>query len=528
MIPQPSNATEQRTSLAYEPAPAFRPSPLQDDTPFADAKGKRIGILIVAYNAASTILKVLKRISPNVWRNVEEVVIFDDASQDPTFELAVGIQSLMDIPKLRALKHPQNLGYGGNQKAGYRYFIERGFDIVVLLHGDGQYAPELLAHLYRPIVEGRADAVFGSRMMKDYGGPLEGGMPLYKYVGNRILTRFENSVLGLKLTEFHSGYRAYNLHALKKIDMTYMTNDFHFDTEIIVKLHHQGFRITEVPIPTYYGGEICYVNGFGYAGNVARSIYRYVLTKRSVAEYPEYKEYYVHYPIKQSTYSSHHFARLAIGTGEEILDLGCGRGVLAEEFVRRGNRVAGIDVLPPEQVSPALDLYIQENFHIGGLANAKKRLEGRKFDKILLLDVIEHVPDSEGMVRDCMDLLRPGGQLIISVPNIANISVRLMLLLGRFDYMPRGIMDRTHFRFFTRKTIRKLIEDQGFSIIRHKMTVIPLEVIIGLALQNPLIRLMHGILILLTRMLPGLFGYQSFIVAEPNRSFRASLRPNTD
>jgi 2-polyprenyl-3-methyl-5-hydroxy-6-metoxy-1,4-benzoquinol methylase len=282
-------------------------------------------------------------------------------------------------------------------------------------------------------------------------------------------------------------------------------------------------RIIEVPIPTYYGGEICYVNGLRYARNVFRSIVRYILTRRSVARYPEYQEYYVHYPVKQSTYSSHHFARLAVGKGEDILDLGCGRGVLAEEFVRNGNRVTGVDVLPPEKVSPALDLYLQEDFLPGGLAHVKQTLGPRQFDKILLLDVIEHVADSEGMVRTCLDLLRPGGQVIVSVPNIANISVRLMLLMGRFEYLPRGIMDRTHLRFFTRKTIRELLREQGFSIIRHQMTVIPLEVVIGLSDKNPLMKLMHGMLILLTRLMPGLFGYQSFLTAEPERTGRARL-----
>ena len=242
--------------LVFEPAPAFRPTILQDDSSLADCKGKRIGILIVTYNAVSTIQKVLKRITPNVWNNVEEVVIFDDASPDPTYELAVGIKSVTHVPKLKVLKHPQNLGYGGTQKAGYKYFIERGFDIVVLLHGDGQYAPEILAHMYGPIVDGQADAVFGSRMMKTYGGPLKGGMPLYKYLGNRVLSIFENAALGLNLTEFHSGYRAYNLHALKRIDFTHMTDDFHFDTEISINLHHQGFYFNEVAIRTYYGDEL--------------------------------------------------------------------------------------------------------------------------------------------------------------------------------------------------------------------------------------------------------------------------------
>jgi 2-polyprenyl-3-methyl-5-hydroxy-6-metoxy-1,4-benzoquinol methylase len=507
--------------LAFEPAPLFRATPLQDDSRLADCKGKRIGILIVTYNAVSTIQKVLKRITPNVWQNVEEVVIFDDASQDPTYELAIGIKSLLNVPKLNVLKHPTNLGYGGNQKAGYRYFIERGFDIVVLLHGDGQYAPEILAHMYSPLVEGQADAVFGSRMMKTYGGPLNGGMPLYKYAGNRILTTFENAALGLGLTEFHSGYRAYSLHALKKIDFSKMTDDFHFDTEIIIKLHHQGFHISEIPIPTYYGDEICYVNGMKYARDVFRAVYRYNQTKRSVGKYPEYEEYFVHYPVKHSTYSSHHFARTAVVTNEDVLDVGCGRGVLDEEIAARGNRVVGIDNIPPSQVSKALDRYIVTDLQKDGLDPDSEQLAGRQFDKILLLDVIEHLPDPAAILRACQKLLRPGGQLIVSVPNVANISVRLMLLLGRFDYMERGILDRTHLRFFTRRTIRSLLQAEGFSVVRHRMTVIPLEVIVSLSLRNPIMKLMHGTLIVLTRLLPGLLGYQSFIAAVRQRPSRA-------
>src|SRR5579872_2564312 len=325
--------------LPYEPLPVFTKSPLQDDSVLAENHGKRIGILIVTYNAVTTLTKVLKRITPNVWKNVEEIAVFDDASQDDTYELAVGLKALRRLPKLHVLKHEKNLGYGGNQKAGYRYFIEKGFDVVVLLHGDGQYAPEILSHLYHPLVVGEADAVFGSRMMKTYGGPLKGGMPLYKYVGNRILSAFENSALGLNLTEFHSGYRAYSLDALRKIDFTHMTDDFHFDTEIIIKLNHQDFTISEVPIPTYYGTEICYVNGMKYARDVYRAVRRYKRTCRSVARCPEFAEYFVHYPVKHSRDSSHDYARRMVGSNQEVLDIGCGEGILASEIKQNGNRV---------------------------------------------------------------------------------------------------------------------------------------------------------------------------------------------
>ncbi len=499
--------------LPFEPLPHFQSILLQDGSPIADNHGQRIGIMIVTYNAVTTLTKVLKRIPPNVWRNVEEIAVFDDASQDATYDLALGLKSLRQLQKLQVLSHPKNLGYGGNQKAGYRYFIDKGFDAVVLLHGDGQYAPEILSHLYHPIVTGEADAVFGSRMMGTYGGPLKGGMPLYKYAGNRILSTFENLALGMKLTEFHSGYRAYNLHALRNIDFTHMTDDFHFDTEIIIKLHHQGYRIKEVPIPTYYGDEICYVNGMKYARDVAKAVHRYKQTCRSVGCFPEFQEYFVHYPIKQSKYSSHYYARRMVGTNQTVLDVGCGEGFFASELVKDGNRVTGIDnrLLPVE--NSVFEQYCAADLD-QGMTSAVGELQGRRFDRVLLLDVLEHLGRPEEIVEECHGVLKREGFLIVSVPNIANIAVRLTLLFGRFNYAERGILDKTHVRFFTRKTARRLLEENGYSIVEEKLTVIPLELILSLSPDNFLLRVLNRILAFATWMMPGLFGYQIMFSAR--------------
>jgi len=501
--------------LPYEPAAAFRPSHLQDDSAAADCQGKRIGILIVTYNAVGTLAKVLKRITPNVWKNVEEVLVFDDASADYTYELAFGMKSLLDLPKLTVLKHPKNLGYGGNQKAAYRYFIDRGFDIVVLLHGDGQYAPEILSHLYRPIVRGEADAVFGSRMMRKYGGPLRGGMPLYKFAGNRLLTIFENAFLGMHLSEFHSGYRAYNLHALKQIDFSHMTDDFHFDTEIIIKLQHQHFSISEVPIPTYYGNEICYVNGMTYARNVTRAIWHYKQCIRSVARYPEFEEYFVHYPLKRSEYSSHSFAIALAGSGNAVLDVGCGKGFLAAELARNGNRVTGIDTLAPEDVLPSVERYFQADLEEGiGKTGT--------FDRVLLLDVVEHLKDPGRLLTDCKNALKSNGLLVVSLPNVANITVRLKLLFGKFDYQERGIMDKTHLRWFTRGTARRLLEDQGYQIVEERMTNMPVDLALGISPTSLLAKTIHRVLRVLTVLMPGLMGYQIMLVARAGGSTRYS------
>ncbi len=508
------------TPLPFEPLPAFQNSGLLNDSELADAKGKRIGVLIVAYNALTTLSKVLSRITPNVWANVEEIAVFDDASQDSTYELVLGLKSLRQLPKLTVLRHEQNLGYGGNQKAGYRYFIDKGFDIVVLLHGDGQYAPEILSHLYHPLVTGNADAVFGSRMMKDYGGPLKGGMPLYKYVGNRILSVFENRSLGLQLTEFHSGYRAYNLHALKRIRMDEMTNDFHFDTEIIIKLHHQQFKISEVAIPTYYGTEICYVNGMRYARDVARAVYRYKQTRRSVKSFPEFQEYFVHYPIKESKNSSHSLVRQLVGSGHTVLDVGCGKGFFAEQLRNAGNQITGIDAVESPASPDTFERFVRADLD-QGLAGAAEKFGTQRFDYVLLLDILEHLRQPEQLLADCRPLLGPEGKVIISLPNVANITVRAALLFGRFEYTERGLLDRTHLRFFTRKTARQFVEKLGFEIRREKMTVMPVELALGIAADNPFMVAVNRLLSFVTSILPGLFGYQIIFMATPIKTPRA-------
>lgn len=498
-------------TLPFEPLPQFRQNPLEDSPERAANGGKRIGILIVTYNALNTLSRVLKRITPEVWKNVEQVVVFDDASKDSTYELALGIQAHLNVPKLHVIKNQQNLGYGGNQKAGYRYFIEQGFDIAVMLHGDAQYAPELLSHLYAPLVQDQADAVFGSRMMRDFGGPLKGGMPLYKYVGNQVLTAIENKALGLNLSEFHSGYRAYNLHALKQIRLDNMTNDFHFDTEIIIKLHHQNFRIAEVPIPTFYGDEVCNVNGFRYAADVVRAVYRYTSTARAVRPYPEYSEYFVPYAIKRSPYSSHFYAARLVGTGQSVLELSCGDGAFGHELIAAGNRVVGVDSesSPPEWVG--YDGAIRSDLE-RGLPN----LGGQKFSRVLAFDTVEHLRDAKPLLRDIRQVISERGTLIVSVPNVANLTVRLGLLFGRFEYGDRGILDWSHLRFFTKRSAIKLLQENGYRVLAEHYTIVPLERLVPMPPQNAFMRVMSQVLRVATRLMPGWLAYEIVLVAEPS------------
>ena len=225
---------------------------------------KRIGIFVIAYNAEATLAAVLERIPPEIVAKVEEIFVIDDCSTDRTYEVGQGHRGTAAAQKLTVHRNPVNLMYGGNQKRGYQYAIERGLDIVVLLHGDGQYAPEVMGRMLEPLESGRAEMVMGSRMM-ERGAALRGNMPIYKYLGNQVLSRVQNWLLGSRFTEFHSGYRAYATHALRTLEFEKMTDSWHFDTQIILSFLQRGYRIVEVPIPTYYGDEICHVNGIPYA-----------------------------------------------------------------------------------------------------------------------------------------------------------------------------------------------------------------------------------------------------------------------
>lgn len=249
---------------------------------------KKVAILIVAYNAAKTIGGVLDRIPESVKEMVEEIFVFDNASPDETHLVAEEWKKKTGLEKLTVFRNPTNKGYGGNQKLGYDYAIKKGYDIVVMLHSDGQYAPEMLPEILAPLINNQADAVFGSRMLIK-GAARRGGMPLYKYIGNKVLTTFENLATGARLSEWHSGYRAYSTKSLTNINFQANTDDYHFDSEIIIQFADRGLKIVEIPIPTYYGDEICYVNGMKYAALIFKSVCEYLLHKIGLRHYEKFE-----------------------------------------------------------------------------------------------------------------------------------------------------------------------------------------------------------------------------------------------
>ena len=432
----------------------------------------KIGILIVAYNAASTLVKVLDRIPEDFRERVTEVLVSDDYSSDDTYLIGLGYQQARKGLPIKVIRQPHNLGYGGNQKAGYRWAVEEGLDIVVLLHGDGQYAPESLPDLVEPLVDGRYDAVMGSRMLVP-GAARRGGMPLYKHVGNRILSTIENAVVGTDLSEWHSGYRAYRVDALREIPFERNDDGFNFDTQVIVQMFEAGKRVGEVPIPTYYGDEVCHVNGLGYARDVVRDVLRYRAHKMGFGS-GDMAFASQAYEIKEADDSSH--ARLATWLAARpparILDLGCSDGALGERLTRAGHEVTGVDVVAHEHTRSRLHAFVP-----GDLEQGIPDEVGGGYDIVLCADILEHVSAPGRLLAAARDRLAPGGSVVVSVPNFAHWYPRARVALGRFDYDRRGILDSTHLRFFTRRSFERLAGEVGLAVGRREVTGLPLEVL---------------------------------------------------
>ncbi len=471
----------------------------------ASVAKKRIGILVVAYNAASTLAKVLDRIPAEIRSDIEEVIVSDDHSQDSTYLVGLGYQQVSDLP-ITLIRQPTNLGYGGNQKAGYDLAIEHGLDVVVMLHGDGQYAPESLPDIVAPLLNGEADAVFGSRTMIK-GAARKGGMPVYKYVGNRILSRFENAALGTDLSEFHSGYRAYSVSALKQIPFKQNTDGFNYDTQIIIQLHDAGMRIAEVPIPTYYGDEICYVDGLGYAADVTKDVVAYRLQKAGFGDGSRIA-LNEEYQLKPSEDSSHGRISTLLKTRApcRILDLGCSSGLLAERLREMGHSVTGVDLNEIDGVHERTDAFVRADLNDG----IPKEV-GTGFDLVLMADVLEHLVNPRALVRQVRTVLSPEGTAIFCVPHIAHWYPRFRSTLGMFDYDQRGILDSTHLRFFTRRSIRRMIERQGFGIQRLEVVGLPLDALGVDGAKGYWLRMADLVLL---NTWPTMFGYQFIVEAK--------------
>lgn len=242
---------------------------------------KKVVVVLPAYNAAKTLKITLDAIPKDV---VDDVILVDDASKDNTVEVAKNLG-------LKVFRHMKNRGYGGNQKTCYEEALKLGADIAVMVHPDFQYNPAFIPELILPVARGECEAVIGSRM-KIPSNALKGGMPYWKFIANIFLTRLENFVLGMNLSEYHSGFRAYSRRALG-LPLSLNSDDFVFDTEILVQLKISGAKINEIPITTRYFPEasmIGFLSSTKYGLEILRVLFRYILFKAGLKNYAQFSQ----------------------------------------------------------------------------------------------------------------------------------------------------------------------------------------------------------------------------------------------
>ena len=470
----------------------------------AQPQAVRIGVLVVAYNAATTLRQTLDRIPAGFRDQLDHVLVCDDASVDETYEIGIEYKSGTTLP-ITVIKHVENLRYGGNQKFGYRWAMEEGLDIVVLLHGDGQYAPEVMEQLVAPLITGDADVVMGSRMMRR-GSALKGGMPLYKYVGNRILTRFQNAMTGASLSEWHSGYRAYRTDALRDVPFAGYSDDFDFDTEIILGMLSARKRIMEVPIPTYYGDEICYVNGMSYARDVVIDVLRHRAQQMGFGGQGGGGDTEA-YEVKHSPHSSHGqlLSWLSGIPAASVLDVGCSDGQFGGLVRSMGHYVVGVDLVKHEGIGQRIDGFVEADLNHGLPSES-----GSGYDVIVAGDVLEHVIDPDALMADMVARLDESGAILVSIPNFGHWYPRLRTASGNFDYDQRGPLDRGHVRFFTRRSFERLVARAGLRIVERRTVGSPLDVLErgGNLLVGRAARAASAVDRAAVRVWPTLFGYQ--------------------
>jgi glycosyltransferase involved in cell wall biosynthesis len=243
-------------------------------------KNKKIIIVFPAYNAEKTLEKTVKDIPKNI---VDEMILVDDCSTDNTYSLAKKLG-------LFIIRHQKNKGYGANQKTCYKEALKRGADVVVMIHPDYQYDPKIIKEMIVPIVENKADAVFASRFVKKKS-PLKGGMPYYKFIGNKILTFIENLILNKNLSEYHTGYRSWSRKVLKTIPYHKNSDSFVFDTQIIIQFFIKKYTLKEVFVQTRYFKEASSIKlkeSIIYGLSIFRELAKYLLTKFKIKRYKQY------------------------------------------------------------------------------------------------------------------------------------------------------------------------------------------------------------------------------------------------
>ncbi len=470
-------------------------------------------LLIPCCKASESIRSILDAIPNDIWHGRAyrvQVLVIDDGSQDETYPLARDYMRRHPERDVAVLHNPRSQGHGGNQKIGFSYAIHKGFDIVVLLSGCDRGPIWSLGRLIKPILDGQADAVLGSRLLRRQGTG-ERKLPLPRRLAKRLLASIQNRIIGSTLSDFSAAHRAYRAAALASIPYEYNSNGYDFDTDIILQLLDTDRRLVEIPVDVFDGDGLSAVDEMRQAIRSVRSCLRSKANKLGVYYHPRFD----YEPTSNTRYqgkfgypSSHQFALDAVRPGSTVVDVGCGPGFMATHLAKSQSKTVSIDLQVQPETRRSSWKCIEtdvEQYDFGD--------DFGHVNYILLLDILEHLKSPERLLQRLRHRFgRRPPAVIITTGNVAFLPLRLSLLFASFNYGRRGVLDMDHTRLFTFSSLRKTLEMNGYEIVRTHGVPVPFPLALGIRRLAEVLLWVNQVLITFWK---GLFSYQIAVIAKP-------------
>lgn len=416
----------------------------------------------------------------------------------------------LGLVKVDLLVHrsPRPRGPGAARKAAFEYALRRDFDLAVLFRA-GIHPPEAVPGLLRPLLDDPEGLALGSRLVPKGALRLK-GMGSGRLLVHRAAAFLLNRILRLRLQDYQSTLRALPGRVLRSLPFQLDADDGTFDMQALVQCRALGVRFHEVPAAPAWSEFAARSTGLRELLRAIGQALDYRLHQLHVVRRGRFLvEADIRYQLKRSPTGSHAQIVDALRPGSRVLDLGCSQGLLARPLRSKDVLLTGVDSRPPQGLAAELHEYFQRD-----LEQPLQLPTGRGFDYVVCSDVIEHLRQREQLLRSVRRFLKEDGRLIISTPNVALWFYRLSLLLGRFEYGPRGVLDRTHVHLFTRATFRREVERAGFHVLRERVTALPFEVVFESTGRSRLVAAIARGYWWLARAWPELFAYQFILESE--------------